>query len=141
MACRTCGQSAPIATKATVSTTSKAVKTDTAVSATTKDKIDLAQVVPKSKTTELVKIRYYGGGMTSKKTGGGCRACGGGKGSYTTVTTETIMFVSEDAPNSVFKQTFQIGHDYYVTRNQADYLLALTYRSKSGVEQHKFKEV
>lgn len=139
--CRTCGQSAPIATKSTPATTvKKAVNTNTA-EITDGDKFDPSMVVPKSDTTELVKIRYYGGGMSSKKTGGGCRACGAGKSSYTTVTTETIMFVSEDAPNAIFKQTFQIGHDYYVTKNQAEYLLRLTFIAKSGVEQHKFKEV
>ena len=138
MGCRTCGQSAPIATKAVVK---KEVIKSPAPSVKAGTKMDTSQVVPKSKTKELVKLRYYGGGMTSKKTGGGCRACGAGKGSYTTVTSETIMFVSEDAANSIFKQTFQIGHDYFVTRNQADYLLSLTFHSKTGVEQHKFKEV
>lgn len=140
MGCRTCGQSAPIATKATVNNVPVKAAAPT-VSVSDTKRVDPAMVVPKSKTAELVKLRYYGGGSATKKTGGGCRACGSGKGSYTTVTSETIMFVSEDASNSIFKQTFQIGHDYYVTRNQADYLLSLTYHSKAGVEQHKFKEV
>lgn len=132
MGCRTCGQNAPISTPPQTVVVSKNEK-----------KLNVAQsgeVVVKSHTDELVKLRYYGGGAAAKK-GRGCRACGSGGSSYTTVTTETIMFVSEDSPNSIFKQTFQIGHDYYVTRNQADYLLGLTFRSKAGVEQHKFKEI
>ena len=109
--------------------------------ATKNDKVDASLVVPKSATRELVKVRYYGGGSSTKRSGG-CKACGGaGANAYSTVTTETIMFVSEDSPNSIFKQEFHIGHDYMVTRNQADYLLSLTYRARAGNEQHKFKEI
>ena len=132
MGCRTCGQNAPISSP-----------TQGVVVSKTDQNLNVAQssaVVAKSYTNGLVKLRYYGGGTAAKKTSG-CRSCGGGGSSYTTVTTETIMFVSEDSPNSIFKQTFQIGHDYYVTRNQADYLLGLKFRSRAGVEQSKFKEI
>lgn len=132
MGCVSCGHNAPISTPVqTSSVPSLAEKPNVAQS---------GEIVGKSENGELVKLRYYGGGSAAKKSGG-CKSCGGGGSSYTTVTTETIMFVSEDSPNSIFKQTFQIGHDYYVTRKQADYLLGLTFRSKAGVEQNKFKEV
>lgn len=126
MGCRTCGQYAPVSTPS-LSSNSATPSTGEGV------------VVAKSETPNLVRLRYYGGGTSQKKTSG-CRACGGG-GGYTVMTSETIMFVSDDAPNGLFKQTFQIGHDYYVTRNQADYLLTLTFRSKAGIVQNKFKEV
>lgn len=97
-------------------------------------------VVERSTSTQKVQVRYYGGGMT-RKISSGCSSCRGGKSGYSVTTTETIMFVSEDAPNGIFKQTFSVGHNYYVTRAQADYLLKLTYRDVAGKEQPKFKEV
>lgn len=87
----------------------------------------------------MVKLRYFGGGYSTK--GGGCKSCGGTGVRYTFVTTETIQFVSEDTPDGMFKQRFSVGHDYLVTENQAKYLLTLTYRSKAGRTLYKFKRV
>lgn len=86
-----------------------------------------------------VRIRYYGGGSV-QVAGTGCRACGGGR-KYVVTTSETIMFASEDAENGLFKQTFTIGHDYFVTEKQAEYLLSLTYQNRAGKIVHKFKKV
>ena len=87
----------------------------------------------------LVHIRYYGGG-SKKAVGTGCSTCRGKKGGYVVTTSETIQFVSEDAPNGLYKGTFSIGHDYYVTEKQAEYLLALTYTNRAGQVVHKFKK-
>lgn len=99
-----------------------------------------AKVVEKSDTTERVLLRYYGGGSGTTKVRG-CRSCGGGKVKYATVTSERIMFASEEAPNGFFNLLVSVGHDYLVTRAQADYMLTLTYKNKAGQEVHKFKEV
>lgn len=99
-----------------------------------------AKVIEASDTAEKVMLRYYGGGTGSKKVRG-CRACGGSKVKYATVTSERIMFASEDAPNGYFNLLVAIGHDYLVTRAQADYMLTLTYKNGAGQEVHKFKEV
>ena len=99
-----------------------------------------AKVVEKSDTTEKVLLRYYGGGSGTTKVRG-CRSCGGGKVKYATVTSERIMFASEEAPNGFFNLLVSVGHDYLVTRAQADYMLTLTYKNKAGQEVHKFKEV
>lgn len=96
-------------------------------------------IVKKSDSTEgKVKLRYYGGGLALKTTG--CRSCGS-TGQYTLTTTETISFASDDTPGGWFSQVFSVGHEYYVTRNQADYLLKLTFRNKAGQLANKFKEV
>lgn len=96
-------------------------------------------VVGASENTEnKVRLRYYGG--TIKKTTTGCSTCSGRKSGYAVTTSETIRFVSEDAPGNWFVQTFQIGHDYYVTEKQAEYLLSLTYVNKAGQTVHKFKK-
>lgn len=96
-------------------------------------------IVAKSEdNTGKVRIRYYGGGLALKTSG--CRSCGS-SGQYTLTTTETISFASDDAPYGWFSQTFTVGHDYFVTRNQADYLLKLTFRNKAGQVANKFKEV
>ena len=99
-----------------------------------------AKVVEKSKSSEKVMLRYYGGGSGTTKVRG-CRSCGGGKVKYATVTSERIMFASEEAPNGFFNLLVAVGHDYLVTRAQADYMLTLTYKNKAGQEVHKFKEV
>lgn len=99
-----------------------------------------AKVVEKSDTSEKVLLRYYGGGSGTTKVRG-CRSCGGGKVKYATVTSERIMFASEEAPNGFFNLLVSVGHDYLVTRAQADYMLTLTYKNKAGQEVHKFKEV
>lgn len=87
----------------------------------------------------LVHIRYYGGG-SKKSVGTGCSTCRGKKGGYVVTTSEVIQFVSEDVPNGLFKGTFSIGHDYYVTEKQAEYLLNLTYVNRAGQVVHKFKK-
>lgn len=99
-----------------------------------------AKVVEASKTTEKVMLRYYGGGSGTTRVRG-CRSCGGGKVKYATVTSERIMFASEDAPNGFFNLLVSVGHDYLVTRSQADYMLTLTYKNNAGQIVHKFKEV
>ena len=85
-----------------------------------------------------VRLRYYGGSI--KKATVGCSTCSGKKGGYAVTTSETIRFVSEDAPGGMFVQTFQIGHDYYVTEKQAEYLLTLTYVNRAGQTVNKFKK-
>lgn len=97
-------------------------------------------VVEKSDTEEKVVLRYYGGGTGTTKSRG-CRSCGGGKVRYSTVTSERIMFASKEAPNGFFNLLVSVGHDYAVTRSQADYMLTLTYKNNAGKEAHKFKEV
>lgn len=99
-----------------------------------------ARVIKASDTTEKVLLRYYGGGSGTTKVRG-CRSCGGGKVKYATITSERIMFASEDSPNGFFNLLVSVGHDYWVTRSQADYMLTLTYKNKAGQEVHKFKEI
>lgn len=89
--------------------------------------------------SEKVRIRYYGGGSL-QAAGTGCRACGGGR-KYIVTTSERIMFASEDVENGLFSQVFTIGHDYFVTEKQAEYLLNLTYQNRAGKIVHKFKRV
>lgn len=97
-------------------------------------------VVEKSSNPSAkVRIRYYGGG--SKKATGGCHTCHGNRGGYVVTTSETIQFVSEDADNELFKMNFSIGHDYYVTEKQAEYLCTLTYRNRAGQVVNKFQIV
>ena len=99
-----------------------------------------AKVIKASETTEKVLLRYYGGGSGTTRIRG-CRTCGGSKVKYATITSERIMFASEDAPNGFFNLLVSVGHDYLVTRSQADYMLTLTYKNKAGQVVHKFKEV
>lgn len=100
------------------------------------------QMAGRSKTNTLYRLRYMGGGMAAKRAKGtGCRTCGGGRSSYTVVTKEEIMFVSEDAPNGIYKEVVAIGHDYLVTEEQKKLMLAMTYRDMAGKEKHKFVEV
>lgn len=93
--------------------------------------------------TKKVHLIYNGGGGSSRATGSGCHTCHGGSKSYSTITNETIMFVSEDAPGGIYKEVCAIGHSYFVTEEQAKYLLTLTYVNRSGQKVHKFtkKEV
>lgn len=93
----------------------------------------------KSETGTLVKLRYNGGGYSTH--GHGCRSCGGTGTKYTFVTSETISFVSEDSADGYFKRLFTVGHDYYVTEKQAEYLLTLTFRSRAGKTMYKFEKV
>lgn len=97
-------------------------------------------VIEKSDNPDVkVKLRYYGGGL-GLSSSGGCHSCSGG-GKYSLITTENISFASDDSPNGWFSQTFHIGHDYYVTEKQAEYLCTLTYRTQAGEIAHKFKRM
>ena len=97
-------------------------------------------VVEKSNNPNAkVRLRYYGGG--TKKATGGCHTCHGSRGGYVVTTSETIRFVSEDAPDGMFRLTVNIGHDYYVTESQAEYMLTLEYRNRAGQVVKKFKKV
>lgn len=118
---------------------SRVVKTDNkpVAEAPKKSVLPLAEKTEEGKA--MVKLRYYGGGYSTK--GGGCKSCGGTGTSYTFVTTETIQFVSEDEVDGMFKRKFTVGHDYLVTEKQAEYLLTLTFRSKAGRTTYKFKKV
>lgn len=122
MACGGCGKSKP--RKTTITDNRKAAPIGT--------------VVGKSENEGKVRLRYFGG--TVKKATVGCSTCSGRKSGYAVTTSETIRFVSEDAPGGLFVQTFQIGHDYYVTEKQAEYLLTLTYTNRAGQTVHKFKK-
>lgn len=95
-------------------------------------------IVPKSETNEKVKLRYYGGGMTRQTSG--CASCGS-QGRYALTTSETISFVSDDAPMGWFSQLFSVGHDYYVTKKQAEKLLKETFTNPAGQVVNKFKVV
>lgn len=89
--------------------------------------------------SEKVRLRYYGGGSL-QAAGTGCRACGGGR-KYVVTTSEKIMFASEDVENGLFSLNVTIGHDYFVTKKQAEYMLSMTYQNRAGKIVHKFKEV
>ena len=100
-----------------------------------------APVAASEDSSKKVRLRYFGGGVTKKVSGTGCSTCRSGAGGYVNTTTETITFVSEDAPGGLFRQVVTVGHDIYVTEKQAEYLLALTYKNKGGQTVHKFKKV
>ena len=98
-------------------------------------------IVGKSKNPEVkVALVYRGGGMVKQKWTPGCSSCGG-NGQYALLTSETIMFASDDAPNGMFKLFVQAGRTYYVTEEQAKYLLAITFINQSGQEVNKFTKV
>lgn len=117
---------------------SRAVRIEPAVkkSVTMEDKQGL--IAPKSDAKAKVKIRYYGGGMTYQTNG--CASCGS-MGRYALTTSETIQFPSDDEPGGWFSKRFDASHDYYVTEQQAKYLLDLTYTNPSGQLVHKFKKI
>ena len=98
-------------------------------------------VAASSDTSVKVRLRYFGGGVTKRATGTGCSTCRSGRGGYVNTTTETITFVSEDAPGGLFRETVSVGHDIFVTEKQAEYLLNLTYKNKGGETVHKFQKV
>lgn len=99
------------------------------------------KVVAKSDDAEKVRVRYYGGGFSNKKVKG-CSACGKSKNSYYRLTSELIVFASDDEPNGMYKVQARIGNDYWVTKTQAEYMTAeLTYTNQSGEVCHKFKYV
>lgn len=114
----------------------------TTVSMDTTPKVNSVIVAEKSADPQKkVRLRYYGGGFGAKKVAR-CSACGSAKGSYSRITSETIMFASEDAPNSLFKQVMNAGHDYWVTEKQAEYLLNNEfYTDQSGTSVCKFKRL
>lgn len=87
-----------------------------------------------------VLLKYNGGGYSVNKTGG-CSTCHGGTARYSVKTNETIMFISDDEVDGIFSMQFAIGHSYYVTEEQAKYLLTLTYRNRAGQISHKFTKV
>lgn len=93
-------------------------------------------IAGKSGDAAKVKLRYNGGAMALQTSG--CASCGS-RGKYSVTTSETIQFVSEDAPGGWFKQRFDIGRDYYVTKEQAKKLLEETYTNPAGQTVHKFK--
>ncbi len=96
-------------------------------------------MVEASETNKKVKLRYLGGGYSTQ--GQGCRSCGGTGTKYKFVSSERIQFVSDDAADGWFNQLFTVGHDYYVTEKQAEYLLSLTYQSRAGRAANKFERV
>lgn len=93
-------------------------------------------IVGKSVDNTKVKLRYNGGAMALQTSG--CASCGS-RGKYAVTTSETIQFVSDDAPGGWFKQRFDIGRDYYVTKEQAKKLLEETFTNPAGQVVHKFK--
>lgn len=100
-----------------------------------------APVPASADTTKKVRLRYFGGGTKKATTGVGCSTCKSGKSGYVNTTSETITFVSEDAPGGLFRQLVSIGHDIYVTEKQAEYMLQLTYKNRGGQVVHKFQKV
>lgn len=108
-----------------------------------KKRVDLGRPVEASETPEKkVRLRYFGGGVKKiTVTGTGCSTCRSGRGNYANVTSETITFVSEDEPSGLFRRLVTAGHDIYVTENQAEYLLTLTYQNRGGEVVHKFQKV
>lgn len=127
MACSGCGRKATVSRKMVEKIANKEVSND-------------QYIVKASENPEKkVKLRYYGGGM-QLKSGTGCASCGSA-GKYSLVTAENIMFASDDAPNGMFSQFFQVGRDYYVTEKQAEYLLSLVFTNKAGQTVNKFKKL
>lgn len=135
MPCSSCGSQKIAPSQATVRVASSSS------SANPRQTSSTPLLAGRSTSQDLVKLRYYGGGMAAKRTTSGCKTCGGGRSTYQIVTTEQIMFVSDDAPNGIFKQTVSVGHDYYVTQEQAKVLLQMKARNAAGKLEPKFKEV
>lgn len=134
MACSSCGH------KAKRPSDIKTVDKPTFIPTT--EKIKTATALPlaeKSESDKRVKLRYLGGGYSTR--GQGCRSCGGTGTKYKFVSSERIQFVSEDSPDNWFNMLFTVGHDYYVTEKQAEYMLTLTYTSKAGRVVNKFERV
>lgn len=134
MGCSSCGERARKAKQKKqeqvqfVPTTEKTLKGDTPL-----------PIVDKSESETKVKLRYLGGGYSAN--GQGCRSCGGSGTKYKFVTSERIQFVSEDVSDGWFNQLFTVGHNYFVTEKQAEYLLSLQYTSKAGRVVNKFERV
>lgn len=135
MPCGHCGQKSANVAKTTVKVGSEA-KT-----APTPEPVQPVLMAGKSASRKLVKLRYYGGGFTAKREGSGCKTCGGSRSRYSVVTREQIMFVSDDAPNGIYRETVSVGHDYFVTEEQAKVMLGMTYKDSAGKTKNKFKEV
>ena len=136
MSCSGCGQAA----KARAEMKKQEAQTPRFVaSAETKSPTTPLPMVEASETNKKVKLRYLGGGYSTN--GQGCRSCGGTGAKYKFVSSERIQFVSEDSPDNWFNQLFTVGHDYFVTEKQAEYLLTLTYTSRVGKLAHKFEKI
>lgn len=136
MGCSSCGQKARNVAKAAVTPMPIPSKVEPV-----KEVVETPIMAAKSASDKLVHLRYKGGGMAAKRSPQGCKTCGGSRSRYQVVTMEQIMFVSEDAPNGIFKQTVSVGHDYYVTEEQAKILLAMEYKDLGGKVKHKFEEI
>lgn len=93
-------------------------------------------IVGKSETNGKVRLRYYGGGLQRQTKG--CRSCGT-VGKYALTTSETIQFMSDDAPNGWFSRKFDVSEDAYVTPKQAERLLQETFTNAAGQVIPKFK--
>ena len=95
-------------------------------------------IVGKSETDGKVRVRYYGGGL--KRQTRGCMSCGT-RGKYSLTTSETIQFMSDDAPNGWFSHNFTVSEDVYVTPKQAERLLQETFTNAAGQVIPKFKVI
>lgn len=104
-------------------------------------KVDITIVGKSKNPTVKVPVQYFGGGLVRKSWVASCTSCGGGVGNMSLLTSETIMFPSDDAPYGMFKQLFVAGRTYYVTENQAEYLLSLTFTNQAGQKINKFKRI
>lgn len=138
--CTGCGRGKVVVTHATnEETTTMDQNNDYDISRDTTLNLALNMAyAPKSKDPSKKVHLVYNGGGSSKTRTSGCHTCHGSAKSYSTVTNESIMFVSEDSPNGIYKEVCAIGHDYYVTEEQANYMLTLTYVNRSGQKVHKF---
>lgn len=134
MGCSGCGQNAKA--RAEIKTVAPTFIPSTETKMKSAVALPLAE---KSKSKKKVKLRYLGGGYSTQ--GQGCRSCGGTGTKYKFVSSERIQFVSEDSPEGWFSVLFTVGHDYYVTQKQAEYLLTLTYTSKAGRVVNKFEKL
>lgn len=136
MSCNGCGQAA----KARAEMKKQEAQTPRFVASTeAKSPATPLPMVEASETNKKVKLRYLGGGYSTQ--GQGCRSCGGTGTKYKFVSSERIQFVSEDSPEGWFNQLFTVGHDYYVSEKQAEYLLSLTYQSRAGRATNKFERL
>lgn len=135
--CTNCNKKSSKYTKPAAAVKMAAPAKTTPIPQVSKVSNDIAYAGRSQDPTKRVCLIYNGGGSKLNTTGG-CRSCHGSSQRYSTVTNETIMFVSEDEHNQIFKRTFSIGHDYWVTEAQAEYLLSLTYINRTGQTVHKF---
>lgn len=89
----------------------------------------------------MVKLRYYGGSYIAKKSRG-CSSCGHSvTNSRSRVMSENIQFPSDVTPNGLKTVLFSVGHTYYVTEYEAEYLLQMTFVNINGSIEPKFMKV